>query len=136
MDELYEIFMSWQYTVVALSVFLIFAFFNGLGGWKGLGYYAWKIEKKWVRKTLTVLEAVKTLFLPLWGFALGWIPSIPRPAQLAGEEVSQLSVALLYATAGLVSMVVVQVAKRSLEARGVNIDLDMAPKEQRKKCHE
>lgn len=132
MSDIYEIFTSWQFILVGGTVFLIMAFFNGLGQWKGLGHFLWKMGNKVIRKVLKFMEAVKVLFLPLMGFGLGWIPQIPRPIQLQGEETSQLSVALLYSVAGLCSMLIVKLVKQSFEARGIDVDLDLDPKEQKK----
>jgi len=114
MDEIYSIFTSWQFLLVGGIVFIIMGFFNGLGPWKGIGFYLWNTKNKVVRKFLKFMEAVKVLFLPLVGFGLGWIPQIPRPEELQGEDVSQLSVALLYAVAGLCSMIVVKFVKKTL----------------------
>ena len=130
MNDIYSIFTSWQFLLVGGTVFLIMALFNGLGSWRGVGFYLWKL--KWTRKILKVVEAAKVLFLPLIGFGLGWIPQVPRPEQLQGEEVTQFTVALLYAVAGLCSMIIVKFVKKTLEAQGIDIDLDLDPKEQKK----
>lgn len=132
MNEIFSIFTSWQFLLVGGIVFLIMAFFNGMGSWKGIGHYLWATKNKVVRKILKFLEAVKVLFLPIIGFGLGWIPQVPRPEALQGDDVSQFSVALLYAVAGLCSAIIVKFVKQSLQARGIDIELDMQPKEQKK----
>lgn len=130
MDDIWTIVLSWPFLLVGVVVFLIMAFFNGLGSWKGLGYYLWGTGNRTVRRALRFFEATKVLFLPVFGFALGSIPQIPRPDQL--EEASQLAVALLYSVSGLCSMLIVKFIKKSAEARGIDIDLDIDPKEQKR----
>lgn len=130
MDEIWAIFTSWQFLLVGGIVFLIMAFFNGLGSWKGVGHYLWYTGKRPIRKLLKFMVAVKVLFLPIIGFGLGWIPGMPRPPQL--EESSTLSLAMLYAVSGLCSMLIVKFLKKTAEARGIDLDLDMDPKEQKK----
>jgi hypothetical protein len=123
MDEIWLIVLSWPFLLVGAVVFLIMAFFNGLGSWKGLGHHLWKTGNKTVRRALRFFEATKVLFLPVFGFALGSIPQIPRPDQLEGS--SQLAVALC-------SMLIVKFIRKSAEARGIDIDLDIDPKEQKR----
>ena len=55
---------------------------------------------------------------------------MPRPEQLA--ESSTLTVALLYTVAGVGCVFFVKAIKKALEARGIDIDLDLTPKEQKK----
>ena len=128
MDEIVNVFLSWQFLLVGIAVFFVFAFFNGLGAWKGLGAYLWKI--KGLRKILQILEGIKMLFPPLFGFGMGWIPQIPRPEPLV--ESTQFTVALLYMVAGLCSPWIVKGIKKALEAKGINVDIDLTPKEQKK----
>lgn len=132
MDEIIDIFTSWQFLLVAGIIFIIFGFFNGLKGWKGIGYYLWRIGGKkgmrWLRSFLKFMEAVKVLLLALMGFGIGWIPSMPRPEPLA--ESSTLTVALLYTVAGICSMFLVKAIKKALEARGIDVDIDEQPKTQ------
>lgn len=130
MDDIWLIALSWPFLLVGVVVFLIMAFFNGLGSWKGLGFYLWRSGNRTVRQALRFFEATKVLFLPVFGFALGSIPQIPRPEQLA--EASQLAVALLYSVSGLCSMLIVKFVKKTAEARGIDIDLDLDPKAQKK----
>lgn len=130
MDEIWAIITSWPFLLAGVIVFIIMAFFNGLGAWKGIGHYLWATKNKGIRKFLKFMEAVKVLFLPLIGFGLGWIPGMPKPPQLA--ESSTLSLALLYAVAGLCSMLIVKFLKKAAESRGLDIDLDLSPKEQKK----
>ncbi|MHA2333072.1 MAG: hypothetical protein ACXAEU_13715 [Candidatus Hodarchaeales archaeon] len=132
MGEIHDIFVSWQFLLIGGIVFVIFGFFNGIGSWEGLGAHLWRIKSKPVRQCLRCLEAIKVLFLPLIGFGLGWIPQIPRPEALQGEDVSQLSVALLYAVAGMCSMMIVKFVKKTLQARGIDVNLDLKPKDQKK----
>lgn len=130
MDEIWAIFISWQFLLIGGIVFLIMAFFNGLGEWAGIGFYLWRTGNRYVRRALVFFEATKVLFLPIFGFGLGCIPQIPRPGPL--ESASQLSVALLYSVAGLCSMMIVKLFKQTAEARGIDVEWDLDPKAQRK----
>lgn len=130
MDEIWAIFTSWQFLLVGGIVFLIMSFFNGLGSWRGIGHYLWYTKNRPVRKFLRFMEAAKVLFLPIIGFSLAWIPGMPRPSQL--EDSSTLSLAMLYAVSGLCSMLIVKFVKKTAEARGIDIELDLDPKEQKK----
>lgn len=130
MSEIQDVIISWQFLLVGCVVFLIFGFFNGLGSWPGLGFYLWRIKSKAWRQVLRVFEAIKVLFLPLFGFGIGWLPAIPRPQPLQGEEVSTFSVALLYAMAGIGSMFIVKFVQKSLAAKGIDIEIDTPPKKQ------
>lgn len=128
MDAIVNIVTSWQFILVAAIVFVVVGFFNGVGGWKGIGHYLWKTGKKPIRQFLKFMEATKQLYPTLIGFGLGWIPQMPRPEELA--ESNQFTVALLYAGAGLLCSEIVKAAKGLLKARGINVDIDLDPKEQ------
>lgn len=132
MDAIVDIFVSWQFLLVAGIIFIVFGFFNGLKGWKGVGYYLWRLGGKknmrWLRSFLKFMEVVKVPLLALMGFGIGWIPNMPRPEPLA--ESSTLTVALLYTVAGICSMFLVKAIKRALEARGIDVDLDVQPRDQ------
>lgn len=130
MDDLWGIFASWQFLVAGIAVFIVVAFFNGLGGWKGIGYYLWGTKNTGVRKFLKLMEAVKMPFMFLLGFGYGAIPGVPRPEAL--DDVSWHTIALIYGVAGLFSVVIVKWGKKFAEARGIDIELDMSPKEQKK----
>jgi hypothetical protein len=130
MDEMWKILLSWQFLLMGMVVFIIIAFFNGLGSWRGIGSFLWTIENRTLRKLLKVTEMVKIPCMFLLGFGLAWIPGIPRPSEF--EEASTLSLALLYGIAGLFSMIIVKWVKKVAEARGIDIELNLDPKEQKK----
>lgn len=123
MDSISDVFFSWQFLLVGLAVFLIFAFFNEV-----VGPRLWRV--RWLRCVLKELEGIKVIWPPIFGFALGWIPAVPRPDEL--HYSSQFTVALLYAVAGLCSLWIVKFIKKQLESRGINIDWDVNPREQMK----
>lgn len=125
MDEIISVFLSWPFLLIGVIVWLVFAFFNDF-----LGPRLWKIKNKKWRAAVKFLEGIKMLWPPLMGFGLGWIPQMPRPEPLASS--SQLTVALLYAVAGLCCQWIVKGVKKALEARGIDVELDMNPKEQKK----
>ena len=123
MDDILAVFFSWQFLLIGIIVYFVFGFFNDF-----LGPRLWKIAK--IRKVLKAIEGVKMIFPPAWGFALGWIPMIPRPEPL--KDANQLTVALLYLVAGIACQWIVKGVKKALEARGIDVDLDLSPKDQRK----
>ena len=122
MDDIVRVFMSWQFLLVGVAVWMIFELFN-----KVINPYLWKVNK--LRKVLKFLEGIKLVFPPLLGFGIGWIPSIPRPEAL--NDASQFTVALLYSVAGLCSQWIVKGVRKALEARGIDTDLDDPPRQQR-----
>lgn len=122
MDAIGDVFFSWQFLLVGVVVFLIFGFFNQF-----VGGQLWRVKA--LRKVLRELEGTKMVWPPLIGFGLGWIPSMPRPTELT--ESSQFTVALLYSVAGLCSLWIVKGVKKYLESRGVKIDLDDDPRQQK-----
>ena len=78
MDEIADVFMSWQFLLVGVIVYFVFGLFNSF-----LGPRLWGINKKGLRKFLKFLEGSKMVWPPLLGFGLGWIPGMPRPEPLA-----------------------------------------------------
>lgn len=132
MDEIISIFLSWQFLLVSGIVFLIFGFFNGINGWKGAGAYLWKLggkpNFKCLRKIIKFFEAVKIPMLSVIGFCLGFVPGMPRPEQF--EDSSTLPFAFLCAIAGMFSMFTVKSIKKALQSKGIDIDLDLTPKDQ------
>lgn len=125
MDEIVDVYLSWQFLTIGVVVYFIFGFFNNF-----LGPRLWKIKNTRWRKTLKFFEGAKMVWPPVFGFALAWIPGMPRPEPLAESET--ITVALLYVVAGLGCQSVVKGVKKALEARGIDIDLDLDPKEQKK----
>jgi hypothetical protein len=125
MSEIVNIYLSWQFLLIGIIVFLIFAFFNDF-----LGPWLWRVQNTKWRKVMKFFEGIKMVWPPLLGFGLGWVPGIPRPDALM--ESSQLTVALLYLIAGLSCQWLVKAIKKALEARGIDVDLDFTPKEQKK----
>ena len=123
MNEIINVFLSWPFLLIGIIVFFLFAFFNQF-----LGPRLWKIKNvKW-RAILKFLEGIKMIWPPLLGFGLGWVPQMPRPEPLADQH--QATVAMLYLVAGLASSWIVQGVKKALAARGIDVELDMTPKEQ------
>lgn len=128
MDEIVGVFLSWQFLLIGIVVYFVFGFFNSF-----LGPRLWKIKSKRWRAFMKFLEGIKMVWPPLLGFGLGWIPQMPRPEPLA--ESHQFTVALLYLVAGLGCQWIVKGIKKALEARGIDVELDMTPGEQKKaKC--
>lgn len=122
MESIGDVFFSWQFLLIGVVVFLIFGFFNGF-----IGGQLWRVRS--LRPVLRELEGTKLIWPPLIGFGLGWIPGIPRPE--AVTESNQFTVALLYCVAGLCSVWIVKGVKKYLESRGIKIDLDEPPREQK-----
>jgi len=125
MDEIVGVFLSWQFLLIGIIVYFVFGLFNSF-----LGPRLWKIKNKKWRAIMKFLEGIKMVWPPLLGFGLAWIPGMPRPDALS--ESSTLTVALLYLVAGLGCQWIVKGIKKALEARGIDVELDMTPKEQKK----
>ena len=123
MEDIVGVFLSWQFLLVGITVFFLFKFFNEF-----VGPRLWGIHK--LRKVMIWLEGSKMIWPPLFGFALGWLPGMPRPAPL--EESNNITVAMLFLVAGLFCQSIVKAVRKALEVRGVNVDLDIPPKEQKK----
>lgn len=127
MDEIVGVFLSWQFLLIGIIVYFLFGIFNGF-----LGPRLWKIKNKGWRKFMKFMEGIKMVWPPLFGFGLAWIPGMPQPEPLVAAESSTLTVALLYSVAGLGCQWIVKGVKKALEARGIDVELDMTPKEQKK----
>lgn len=125
MDEIVSVFMSWQFLLIGIIVYFVFGLFNSF-----LGPRLWKIKNKRWRKFMKFLEGSKMVWPPLLGFCLGWIPGMPRPDPLVGS--ATVTVAMLYTVAGLGCQWIVKGIKKALEARGIDVELDMDPREQKK----
>lgn len=123
MEDIVGVFLSWQFLLVGVVVYFVFRFCNDF-----VGPNLWKVYR--IRKILVWLEGSKLIWPPLFGFALGWVPGMPRPAPL--EDSSSLTVAMLFLVAGLYCQWIVKGIRKALAARGVNLDLDLAPKDQLK----
>jgi hypothetical protein len=122
MDAIGGVFFSWQFLLIGVVVFLVFGFFN-----RFVGGQLWRINS--LRTILRELDGTKLVWPPIIGFALGWVPAIPRPEALT--ESSQFTVALLYSVAGLCSQWIVKGVKKYIESRGIKIDLDDDPRKQK-----
>lgn len=57
MDSISDVFFSWQFLLVGLAVFLIFAFFNEV-----VGPRLWRV--RWLRCVLKELEGIKVIWPP------------------------------------------------------------------------
>ena len=126
MDEIVSVFLSWQFLLIGIIVYFIFGVFNNF-----IGPLAWRHwNNKAVRKFLKFMEGIKMIWPPLFGFFLGLIPTMPRPDPLV--ESNQLTVAMLFCVAGLGCQWIVKGVKKALEARGIDVDLDLDPKEQKR----
>ena len=126
MDEIVSVFLSWQFLLIGIIVYFVFGLFNNF-----LGPRLWKIRNHRWRQFMKFLEGIKLIWPPIFGFALGLIPSMPRPDPLV--ESNQITVAMLYLVAGLGCQWIVKGIKKALEARGIDVDLDIDPREQKKK---
>ena len=125
MDEIGSVFFSWQFLLIGIIVYFIFAFFNEF-----LGPRLWSINNRRWRSVMKFLDGIKVVWPPIFGFLLGWVPGIPRPSALS--ESSTLTLALLYFVAGLGCQWIVKGVKKYIESRGIDVDLDLSPKQQKK----
>lgn len=123
MDQITTIILSKEFLGVALVVGAIMYFFNSR-----LGPSLWRIKP--LRKFLKIMEGTKLIWPPLIGLGIGFIPKLPRPEAMSESPAYQIAV--LYFIAGMCSTWAVKMAKKALEARGIDIDLDLTPKQQKK----
>lgn len=120
MDKIIDVFVSWQFLLVGLVVFFI------MYGAAWAGHYLWRF--RWLRKFLKVTYAMTPWLPAVLGGAIGAIPGCPMPEPLA--DVRLVARIMLMAVAGLLCQVIFKGVKQALEARGIDVKLDMPGKKQ------
>ena len=128
MSEIELIFSAWPFLLVGILVYLIMYFFLKVGA------LLWKIKWTWLRKTLKVLDAAHPWLPWAFGAGIGAIPVLPKPALVLAlpESYHVWSMVFLGLLAGALYERIWKSVQQGLEARGIDISLDMPPKEQKK----
>jgi len=132
MDQIVALVFSWQILAFGVITALIIALFMKIGA------AMWKRKK--LRGVVRFFNALKPWVPWLIGGGLGAIPIWPRPAAvlaLPAEEGAfwtpqYFSMILLGIVAGALYERIWKGVKQVIEARGIDIDLDLTPKEQKK----
>jgi len=126
MDEIVDIVFSWQFLLVGILVFLLMTLFMCLGG------LLWRFA--WMRRVLVWLDAAAPWLPPLFGAGLGAIPIWPRPGSLneLPEGQAYFAMIVLGLLAGLFYEKIWKGVKQVIEARGIDLSLDLPPKQQKK----
>jgi len=124
MDEIGTIFRAWPVLLIGVLVYLIMYAFTKAGE------LLWKVKK--LRKTLKVLGAVAPWLPWAFGGGLGAIPIWPRPGLVLElpDNLQVWAMVLLGIVAGALYERIWKSVKQVLEAQGIDVDLDMPPKEQ------
>lgn len=99
-----------------------------------IGNVLWRIKWKWLRQALVFLDGVSPWLPPIFGAAIGAIPQIPRPGILAElpEHLGYPTMIILGLIAGYLYERIWKSIKQVLEARGLDLDMDLTPREQKK----
>lgn len=128
MNEFASILVSWQFVGIALVVGVIMTTLMKVGA------ALWRVKWKWLRQCLVFLDGVSPWLAPTFGAAVGAIPQIPRPSIIGDlpEGLGYASMILLGLFAGSVYEKIWKGIKQIMEARGLKLDADLNPKEQKK----
>jgi hypothetical protein len=115
-------------TIVSMPVLLI----GGLValimlGMNFVGEKLWRVRA--LRGVLIVLEGYKQVFPPLIGFGLAWIPWIPLPETIA--DYHRGFFAFIGLVAGALWREIFMLYKSRLKAKGLDVELELPPKQQR-----
>lgn len=126
MNDILAIVVSWQFLLMGLLVALLMAFFLKVGS------AMWKVKK--LRKVIKFFAGVSVWLPPVFGAGLGAIPYWPRPGavQELPEWQGYTAMVVLGLLAGVFYERIWKFVKERLESQGIDIDLDLDPKEQKK----
>ncbi len=127
MDQLLDIVFSVPFVGIAVIVALLMLAFTRIGA------YLWGLKKDWIRKFMRGLHPIIPVLPSIWGAALGAIPWWPVPEPFANLPDNQKLwvMIVLGLISGSVWERVWKTFKQSLEARGIKIDVDENPSQQR-----
>src|SRR5210317_1453444 len=124
MDEILQIAFTWQFILAAIVVAVI------MRGGETVGLRLWETGNRKLRRLVVVTDSVKVFFPPLLGFGLGWVPWFPPMEALA--DVHRFVFALTLMVAGSCWQYVFMGVKQQLKTRGIDVELPMPPKEQKR----
>lgn len=126
MSEMEAVFTAWPVILIGILVYLVmFAFMK-------IGSLLWKVKK--LRKALKVMDAISPWLPWAFGGGIGAIPVWPRPALILEmpEQYHIWAMIFLGILAGALYERIWKSVKQGFEAQGIDISLDMEPKEQKK----
>lgn len=124
MDEILQIAFTWQFILAAVVVAVI------MRGAETVGLRLWQTGNRHLRRLVVFTDSVKVFFPPLLGFGLGWVPWFPPMEALA--DVHRFVFALTLMVAGSCWQYVFMGVRQQLKNRGIDVDLAMPPKEQKR----
>jgi len=125
-DNIIGIVLSWQFLLMGLIVGLFMAFFMKIGS------LMWK--SKPLRKVVKFFTGISVWLPPALGAGLGAIPYWPRPGpvQEMPEWQGYTAMIVLGLLAGVFYERIWKFVQERLKGRGIDIELDMSPKDQLK----
>lgn len=127
MDDIVGVLVSWQVLLIGVLVWI----------WMTLlmkaGEAMWKIKNKRLRQSLLFLETAAPWLPPLFGLLLGALPWWPIPGDLHVTIVQGRFIMLgLGLGAGYFYERIWKGIRQVIEARGIDLNMDISPKEQKK----
>lgn len=126
MDQIAALIFSWQFLTLGLMTWFIMNM-----GLK-IGKALWKIKR--LRGLIRIFSALVPWIPWLIGGALGAIPVWPRPQMVAEIDPSYqyVTMIILGILSGAMYERIWKGVKQVIEARGIDLDSDMSPHEQKK----
>lgn len=126
MDNITGIVFSWQVLVMGVVVALLMAFFMFLGS------KLWAVKK--LRVVVKWFNGIAVWMPPVFGAGLGAIPVWPRPGpiQEMPEWQGYFSMIIMGLLCGVFYERIWKFVKERIKGAGIDIDLDLPPKEQLK----
>lgn len=126
MSDITGIIFSWQVLVMGVAVALLMAFFLFIGS------KLWAVKK--LRKVIKFFNGISVWLPPFFGAGIGAIPVWPRPGpiQALPEGQGYFSMIIMGLLCGVFYERIWKFVKERLEGQGIDIDLDLPPKEQKK----
>ncbi len=126
MNEIMDLVFSWQF--LSLGVVTAILMVVGLK----VGFLLWKVKK--MRGVVRFFDALKPWIPWLIGGGLGAIPIWPRPEQIQeiSDKYQYIAMIFLGMVAGALYERIWKGVKQVIEARGIDLDLDITPQEQKR----
>jgi len=127
MEQITGLIFSWQFLMFGVVTALIIVMFMKLGG------LMWRAKK--LRGVVRFFDALKPWVPWALGGGLGAIPLWPRPEAVLElpEQYQYFTMIILGIVAGAFYERIWKGVRQVIEARGIDLDLDLTPKEQKKK---
>jgi hypothetical protein len=127
MDEIKGLVFSWQFLSIGVIVAFTMSFLMRAGT------LLWETKIRWIRQVVIFLDGIAPWLPPAIGIGFGALPFWPRPElfQDLSESQSYLGMIFLGLLAGLFYERIWKGVKQVIEARGIDIDLNLPPKKQK-----